>query len=192
MRHPILKLLIVFLLFSAYANACQCPMTELSEKSIAPYDLIFKGKIISITLNKGKGEAMFLIQELYRGNSYQEFKILFNDEDPCKQELREGDEWIIYTNYYQIDNAKLDFCSRSRKFFKQDKEDFVNSTTGVSYNDEMVFLQTKLGLHKLLKENPHIVESRNIIPTDNQKIITLVCSILFIILFYWLFNKFVK
>lgn len=184
--------LIVFILFSKLGFACQCPITELSDKELNKYDLIFKGKIQSITLNREQSEALFLVEELYKGNAASSFKVFFNDLDDCKLELRAGDEWIIYTSYRQVDNAKLDFCSRSRKFFKVAKEDFFAVTTGISYEEELRFLQTKLGLHKLLKDNPNKVENRNIIPSSNQFIIIIVCSIAGVLMIYVIVNKLFK
>lgn len=183
---------ILFVLTSKFIFACQCPVTELSEKELNKYDLIFKGKIQSITLNKERSEAMFLVEELYKGNTAASFKILFNDLDNCKLELREGDEWIIYTSYHQVDNAKLDFCSRSRKYFSVDKEDFFAVTTGISFDEELRFLQTKLGLHKLLKDNPNKVENRNIIPSSNQFILIIICSIAGVLMIYVIVNKLFK
>jgi hypothetical protein len=185
-------IIIVFLLLGKLSFACQCPVTDLSDKELNKYDLIFKGKIQTIKLNKEKSEAMFLVEELYKGNTAPTFKILFNDLDNCKLELRAGDEWIIYTSYRQIDNAKLDFCSRSRKYFEVAKEDFFAVTTGISYDEELHFLQTKLGLHKLLKDNPNKVENRNVIPSSNQFIIIIICSIAGVLMIYVIVNKLFK
>jgi hypothetical protein len=164
----------------------------LNEKEIAKYEIIFKGSIKSIKLNKANSEAIFTISELYKGVIAQDFKIIFDDQDPCKLELRMGEEWIIYTNYYQINNAKLDYCSRSRYYVKNIKEDFFAETTGISYDEELRYLQTNLGLHKLLKDNPNKVENRNIIPNSNQLIIYLLGSILGVVFFYLLINKLFK
>lgn len=190
MKQLFLILLLIFA--SKISFACQCPLSTLNEKEITKYEIIFKGSIKSIKLNKTKSEAIFLVSELYKGIIAQDFKIIFNDEDPCKQELRVGEEWIIYANYYQIDNAKLDFCSRSRKYIKNIKEDFFAEITGISYDEELRYLQTNLGLHKLLKENPNKVENRNIIPSSSQFIIIIICSILGVIFFYVLINKLFK
>ncbi len=167
-------------------------MTELSDKELNKYDLIFKGKIQSIKLNGKQSVATFLVDELYKGNTSETFEVLFDDTYNCKLELRAGDEWIIYSNYHQIDNAKLDFCSRSRKLFKVAKEDFFAVTTGISYEEELRFLQTKLGLHKLLKPASNKAENRNIIPSSNQFIIIIVISILGVLGIYLLVNKLFK
>ncbi len=187
-----LLLILILSFMSRLSFACQCPLTSLNEKELLKYDIIFRGNIKSIKFNKENSEAIFTVAELYKGLITQNFKVLFNDEDVCKLELRAGDEWVIYTNYHQIDNATLDFCSRSRKFIKNIKEDFFAETTGISYDEEIRYLQTNLGLHKLLKENPNKVENRNIIPTSNQFIIFLICSMLGLIVFYWVFNKIFK
>lgn len=184
---------IIFLILSCKLSyACQCPITSLTDKETNKYDIIFKGKIKSVKLNNANSEAIFTVDELYKGLLAQDFKILYNDADVCKIELRAGDEWIIYTNYHQIDNAKLDFCSRSRKFFKNNKEDFFAETTGISYEEELRYLQANLGLHKLMKENPNKVENRNILPSSNQSIVMFICSILGLIFFYVLINKLFK
>ena len=188
------QLFFIFLLtFSCkLVLACQCPLSTLDQKELQKYEIIFKGKIKAIKLDKERSEAIFIVSELYKGMLADDFKIIFNDADVCKLELRVGDEWIIYTNYFQIDNAKLDFCSRSRKYIKNIKEDFFAETTGITYDEELRYLQENLGLHKLMKNNPNVVENRNIIPNNNQFIIVLICSMLGLIAFYWLFNRLFK
>lgn len=185
-------IIFIFILASKLSFACQCPLTQLNAQELSKYEIIFKGNIKSIKLNKENSEAIFTVTELYKGILAQDFKIIFNDADVCKLELRAGDEWIIYSNYQQIDNAKLDFCSRSRKYIKNINEDFFAETTGISYDQELRYLQENLGLHKLLKENPNLVENRNIIPTTNQFIIMLLCSIVGVLVFYFIVNKIFK
>ena len=134
----------------------------------------------------------FTIEELYKGDISQNFKVYFNNEDVCKFDMRMCDEWIIYTNYYQINNSKLDFCSRRRYFIKNSKEDFFTETTGTSYEEELRYLQTKLGLHKIATNNSNKVENRNIIPNTSQFIITLLFSLAGMVFFIWLVGKFLK
>lgn len=188
------KSLVILLLMLAwnFVFACQCPLTKLDKNEIAKYEIVFKGSIKSIKLNKAKSEAIFSISELYKGIIAQEFKILFNDEDQCKLDLRVGEQWIIYTNYYQVDNAKLDFCSRSRKYIKNVKEDFYAETTGITFDDELRYLQTNLGLHKVLKNDLNKVENRNVLPNTNQLIIYLVLSIIGVVFFYYILNQLFK
>lgn len=182
----------MFFYFHNAALACQCPVTALNEQEIKKYDIIFKGSIKTINLKGEKSEAIFLVSELYKGMLPAEFKIIFNDADACKIDMRVGDEWIIYTNYYQMENAKIDFCSRSRKYIKNSKEDFFVELTGISYDEELSYLQKNLGIHKLMKEKPNRVEQRNILPNQKQFVLLLVCSLIFMVLFLWLFNRYFK
>jgi len=181
----------ILLIFFKPANACQCPLTELNQNELNKYDIIFKGKINFLKMNGKKSEVFFSVHELYKGMIGENFKIYFNKEDACKLKLRNGDEWIIYTNYYQIDNAKLDFCSRSRFYIKNLKEDFFAVNTGMSYDEEIKYLREKLGLHKLLK-NSYKVENRNVIPNKKQFVIILLCSLLGVIFFIWVVGKALK
>lgn len=190
MKH--LLFIILFTFSYKLSSACQCPLSALNEKELQKYEIIFKGKIASIKLSKEKSEAIFNINELYKGIAGEQFKVLFNDLDPCKLELRVGDEWIIYSNYLQIDNAKLDFCSRSRKYIRNIKEDYYAETTGISYDEELRYLQENLGLHKLMKNNPNKVENRNILPNTNQFILSALGSIIGLLIFYLIVNKLFK
>lgn len=173
--------------------ACQCPLTTLGLAECDKYEIIFKGKVLSVVpCNNKFGEAVFEIQELYKGNSAPTFKVLFECGGECATGFRVGEEWVIYSRYKQIDNALMDWCSRSRKSFSSGEEDFYAVTYGNDYFDEVKFLREKLGLHRFLKEKDVQTGNRNMIPKQWQTAILFVCSLLGIILFYWLFNRFFK
>jgi hypothetical protein len=182
----------LFVFIAGQIYACQCPLTKLDETELSRYELIFRGKIQSIKLNERKSEAVFEITDLFKGNATKEFIVMFDNNDPCKFDLRVGDEWLIYSNYLQIDRVKLDYCSRSRRFFKNIKEDYFAEITGLSYDEEYKILTEKLGHHKLLKQNENQVKNRNIIPNQTQFMITIIISIVAMVVFYKLFNKFFK
>lgn len=184
---------LVLCLLISKVQACQCPLTQLSLDECNKYEIIFKGKILSaVTCDLKFGEAVFEIEELYKGNATKQFKVLFECNEECFQKFTVGDEWIIYSRYKQIDNAKMDWCSRSRKFFKIDKEDFYTYTYGNDYYDEVKFLQEKLGAHRVLAEKKSMEDNRNIKPNGTQMLVILLCSLTAIILFYYLFNKFFR
>lgn len=184
---------LIFGLLFLKTQACQCPLTQLSLDECAKYEIIFKGKIVSVLDCDLKfGEALFEIDELYKGNAGKQFKVLFECNVECAQKFTVGDEWIIYSRYKQIDNAKMDWCSRSRKFFKIDKEDFYTYTYGNDYYDEVKFLQDKLGVHRVLAEKKSVGDHRNIKPNGMQMLLVLLSSLAAIILFYYLFNRFFR
>ncbi len=181
------------LLINFKVQACQCPLTKLDLTECYKYEIIFKGKVISLKNCDGKlGETIFSVEELYKGNTTKEFKVLFDCADECARQFNVGEEWVIYTNYKQINNAKMDWCSRSRRYFRVDKEDFYTVTYGNDYYDEVKFLREKLGLHRLLTQKEDVVVNRNTKPNSQQTILILACSLVVIILFYYLFNKFFK
>lgn len=186
-------LFLFFLFLSSFAIACECPQTTLSLNECNNYEIIFKGKILSVKDCGSKfGEAMFEVEELYKGNATKQFKVLFECGVPCEQKFLPGEEWLIYSKYKQLENAMMDWCSRSRKYFKNEKEDFYAVNYGNDYYDELKFLREKLGNHRLLASNPNKVENRNEQPTTNQTIVIFLVSLGVIVLFYVLFNKFFK
>lgn len=182
-----------FLLSSSAIKACQCPPTSLSLGECAKYELIFRGRIISVTACENKrGSAIFQISELYKGASTASLQVVFDCNTECTQTFNVGEEWIIYTVYKQIDNAKMDWCSRSRKFIKNLKEDFYVLNLGNTYDDELSFLRKNLGNHSFIKEKLNQEENRNELPSRKQLIIYLAFGLAGIIIFYYLFKKFVK
>jgi hypothetical protein len=176
-----------------FARACECPLTELSRAECDKYEIIFKGKILSVAPCDNKfGVAVFEVEELYKGNATKQFKVLFDCNVECAQQFNEGEEWVIYSRYKQIDKAIMDWCSRSRKFFKNDKEDFYTATYGNDYFDELKFLRQNLHLHRLRVETNNAAEERNLIPSKTQTLLMLLVSLTAIFLFYWLFKKYFK
>jgi hypothetical protein len=179
--------------YAAQSQGCECPLTTLSLEECDKYELIFRGKVISVNACDNKpGEATFEIEELYKGNVTKKFKVLFECNTACAAGFSPGDEWIIYSRYKQIENAMMDWCSRSRKYFKIDKLDFYTDTYGNDYDDELKFLRKKLGLHRLLADNPTRAENRNPVPNTNQLVIILLSSLAAVVLFYYVFNKFFR
>jgi hypothetical protein len=191
MKRPVLYVF-AFFLFAYYSViACQCPLTTLSEAECDKYSVIFKGRVLSVkNCDHTFGEAVFEVDELYRGDVTKQFKVLFECGGECAKGFNAGEEWIIYSNYKQVSNVKMDWCSRSRKYFKIAKEDYYTSTYGNDYDDEVKFLRTKLGLHKIAEQVENTAGERNLRPNMTQTIILLICSLSAMILFYWLFRKY--
>ncbi len=185
--------LFIFLLVSKLAFPCQCPLTTLSKTECNKYDIIFRGTVLSVaTCDNKPGIAIFKVKDLYKGALTEQFKVIFSCDEECSYQIKEGEEWIIYSNFKQIDRAKLDWCSRSRRLIKNVKEDYYTSTSGNTYDEETKFLQDSIGIHRLLKEQLSPEQLKNQLPTPNQQIVILICSLACLILFYYLFNKFFK
>ncbi len=196
----IIRVLILFIqlffsgiLVPSQISACQCPVTVFSKAECNKYEVIFRGKVLSVAACDNKpGVAVFEVEDLYTGSLTNKFTMLFNCNDECASPFQPGEEWIIYTRYKQLNNGFMDWCSRSRKFIGNAKEDFYITTSGCTYDSEIKYLQDSLGLHRLMKEQPTAAQHRNQLPSMTQSIIILLCSIGFIIAFYYFFNKFFK
>lgn len=142
--------LILFLVLQGPpAKACQCPVVPLDRALTTTYQLIFYGKVVGVNACGDRpGEAIFEIRELYQGNSTPTFTIVYDCKDPCYLPFQKGDEWLIYTNYRQMGNGRMDWCSRSRKMMSVPKEDFYTVNYGTTFDDDIRFLRDSLGIHR--------------------------------------------
>lgn len=184
---------IFFLLLSLLpqsVTACQCPVSLLNREECDKYEVIFKGQVKTVKLCGDKpGEAVFEVEELYRGNAEKQFKLQFNCSDDCYYQFREGEEWIIYSRYKQVNIGLMDYCSRSRRYFRNNNEDYYMSTLGNSYEDELAFLRKELGLHRLVESKEQVNYGRNEIPNTTQSLIYILGSIGALLFFYFLFKR---
>jgi hypothetical protein len=151
------------------------------------------GKVINTkTCDNKPGTAVFEVLELYKGNAEKTFNMLFDCEGTCFYEFKPGEEWIIYSRYKQVNTAFMDYCSRSRRYFNNAKEDYYTITNGNEYEDELKFLREKLGLHRLVENKQNNDYSRNNLPNTTQSVVILLVSIGAILIFYFIFSRFVK
>ncbi|MBA3663532.1 MAG: hypothetical protein H0W61_04900 [Bacteroidetes bacterium] len=193
MNYKLVYVLIIWLCCQMRVVACQCPATGLSLAECNKYEVIFKGRIDSVrACHSNFGEAFFTVEELYKGNASRQFSVLFECNVPCALTFNAGEEWIIYSRYKQVANVMMDWCSRSRKYFKIAKEDFYTVNYGNDYEQEVSFLRENLKVHRPMSAKKNGAVNRNERPSSMQTIIILICSLLTIIIFYWLFNKYFK
>lgn len=189
MRKPGL-IVLLFLFFGSGIFACQCPPSSLSLDECAKYEIIFRGRIDSlINCDERPGEIIFEVIDLYKGAITKKFRVIFDCKAECAQPLQAGEEWIIYANFKQVTNARLDWCSRSRKFFAIDKQDFYSINLGNTYEQEHAFLASKLGTHRPVSGEKKVADNRNLRPSMTQTVVTLICSLLAMIGFYWFLRK---
>jgi hypothetical protein len=189
------KLLIIsyFLLLTSDFFACQCPLTKLSSEECNKYDIIFRGRIVKDSVNGKRGEALFEVTELYKGVVSGSFRLSYELDGDCAQGFMVGEEWIIYTTYKQANVGNMDWCSRSRKYFKNEKLDFYAVTYGNDYDTELKFLRNNLGLHKPLAAPEAKPDWQgNQIPTQTEFIVYLLLSIAGVVGFIFLVKKFLK
>jgi hypothetical protein len=192
-QYVVLLFTAILLSFSEYALACQCPPTSLSMEETEKYEVIFRGTIQKVTpCGDRPGEALFRIEELYKGNAEARFAVQFDCDDECAVGFKEGEEWIIYSRYRQVNVARMDWCSRSRKFFRHEREDFYKVNYGNDYFEELRFLREKLGLHRVIEKKDQQDGHRNRLPDMRSAILLVLVSVAGILLFYYLFRRFFR
>jgi hypothetical protein len=192
-RHFFLLLAVIAGTSRAQNQACDCPLSSLSHSETEKYEVIFRGTVKAAKVcGDVPGSAQFEVNELYKGRVPATFEMIFTCEGPCATGFHVGEEWIIYTNFLQLRNGRMDWCSRSRKYFKNEKEDHYAVNYGSGYFEEASFLRKELGLLRPLKDDSQASGQRNIRPDFTQSVIILLCSLAGVLLFYWLFRKFFK
>ena len=176
-----------------HVTACECPGSTLSKETLGQYEIIFRGKVETVAACGSRpGEAVFAVDELYKGEIPARFTVVFDCDGPCAEGFGEGEEWIIYSRFLQVKNARMDWCSRSRKYFRNENEDHYAVNYGVEYFDEVEYLRNTLGLHRTLSDRPSQSTPRNIRPDVTQSAVILCASLAGIVLFYWLFRRLFK
>ncbi len=176
-------------------KACQCPeLPALSKNYCDGFELIFKGTVISKSSCNKIAKVRMKLTELYKGISPEETDVYFDCEGDCAVNIAVGEEWIIYSNYFQLGKPQLKLCSRSRKFIHGEKEvetEFI--PTSVSYQSERDFLEKELGLHHFLKTTTNSdMAHQNEKPSPPVSIVLILISMVVLIVFYYFFNKFFR
>ncbi len=185
----------MLLLLARQAWSCQCPpLPKLNLNYCETYELIFKGVLTKLGNCKDVNKAHFKLNELYKGISPEEIDVYYDCSSDCAMSFSEGEEWIIYANYAQLGKPKTNFCSRSRKYIANENKlqtEYVN--TDISFDQEKEFLTSNFGLHHFLKSNTNAeLSHQNIKPGSLMSIVLILASIATFVLFYYLFNKYMK
>ena len=188
-------LLIFFLYSSLISFSCECPsLPRLNMDYCNKYEFIFKGTILSVGKCKEINKARFKLNELYKGISPEEIDVYFDCSSDCAVNFNVGEQWIIYSNYAQMGKPKVDFCSRNRKYILNENKiqtEYVN--TDISFDQEQAFLLSNFGKHHFLRTNNNTeLSHQNIKPDKLTSIFLILVSIAGFVVFYYLFNKFIK
>lgn len=189
---PVSILFFSFFFFSLFsfrpALACDCPpLKSIDSADLSYYHLIFEGVVDSVET----GTVHFILNDLYLGSAPRKVPVNFDDSSDCRMSFTKGETWMIYSKYERFGKPAVLFCSRSRKLFGNEKEDFYTATSGNTYLAEKEYLIKNLGrrefVDKKLRDEPG---PTNIHPTGRTSILLVVISIPVLLLFYYLFRRF--
>jgi len=186
------KIILLFFFLSSFRMlACVCDsQMPISKEQFENYDVIFYGKVDSLFIEStGTAIVVFSVKELYKGNCEKEIRIIYDNSSSCMMTFELGAEWLIYASYQEFDKLKVHFCSHSRKLFLANEKDIYLSNAGKTFEEEVLFLQTNLGIQKLIVRNDLIKQQSDFKPHNEQpsgsnKIILLVVSLVIMIIVY--------
>ncbi len=177
--------------------ACECPpVAPVNQETLKGYDIIFSGKIDSVSPcgTNGIAIAYFTIDELYKGKTMKQTAVHFDCLSSCMMSMAKNENWIIYANYRRFDLISVKLCSHSRKYFQASENDIYLSTAQRTYGQEKDFLNSTLGIQTFIKEEVWNSEQQELKPHNKQpsnfnKIILLLVSFGVMILVYIITRK---
>ncbi|MEO6882752.1 MAG: hypothetical protein ABI199_01870 [Bacteroidia bacterium] len=181
------------------AIACDCPPIQQNiQQQSRTYAVIFEGKVDSVSVISGKyASVYFNVSELFKGKSYAESQVRFDCSTSCQLNFTPKETWIIYANYYKYGELEIKFCSRSRKLIADTTQDYYSVNNGMSFKNELAFLQKNFGSQPLLNEDTialqHEEEAQRLThPTGVQALWLVGISFVVVTAFLYFFNKYFK
>lgn len=137
-------LVIIFYFFTIFSEAqCTCdfilPMTF---DATAGVEVIFYGKVIEVKEGcTDESIVVFQVQEEYKGGIKRSQEVLYNCGTQCGMSFIEGEQWIIYGSKNNAQEVIVDWCSRSRRRFENENEDFYRGLLESTFDQELDFLR---------------------------------------------------
>lgn len=192
---------LTFILFPLSTFSCECEgLDPLKKESLLKYHLIFQARVDSIststsTSTNNKCIAWFTITELYNGDAPAQLKLLFDCKTECQMNFNVKEDWLIYANYVKYSEAEVNGCSRSRKKFNDDTDDYYVVTNGSKFFDEIKFLKDNFGIQNIQtnKQTESVIpERKNIQPDPMDKLYLIIFSLLCVGVIYFIFKRWVK
>lgn len=205
-----MKLHIAIFLFSYWLSifntlACNCDGTlpPISFEQTESYDVIVVGKVDSVKSAPNNLNVAFLSgHSLYKGLVTQQFQVYFANKTSCLIPFLEHEHWLIYAHKDSIDNSKLlvDYCGRTRKWVKSNTNDEYIITSGMTYMEELSFLEknypksdflTSEQLENIQTNNKIVITADRRLEqaTSSQKVLFVIISIVVFAFIYLLLRR---
>ncbi len=186
-----LFLFFLFFIFVSKGQNCNCiPLGPFTANDTNKAAVIFQCDINTVEVIDGVGKVTATIHELYKGQVDRQVQLQFTSSDTCSIAIAPGDRWLIYGEYYQVKTILLTACSRSRKFFRDQKADFYAINTGQNFDEEVEALKTILSVKPILEAQ---MSGRELIKPKGYTLIFLVAfSCIGFLLIWFILKKFLK
>ncbi len=189
--------LFLFFCNSFQSYGCKCKSTELTIVECRKFDAILSCEIVSISpCTDGKSVARAKVLERFKGEAIQEVNLLFDCASSCMMSLSENQIWLVYGRKNSNQQLELNLCDRNRMQFKNAEEDFYQSNTGLSFDEEINYLKKNIGLKIVPTQSNEkaidITQRQNDETSGTNKILLLCVSLFLFLAMYFAANKLMK
>jgi len=188
---------LICLLTSLQVLACQCTVLPRLTKAVAgEYDIIFVGQVVAVSPGDVQSTARFKVITLYRGQSYQQIDVQYDNAGDCGLNFVPGETWTIYGKWVEYDIKervgvpRADWCKHSRKKMNAGEQDYYMMDGRPSYEDEIKLLEDSLGVQPFLDPAEHQNQMhKNIIPGATQALTYLVAGLVGLALIFFFVRR---
>lgn len=187
---------VFFFLLKSVSAICDCQTAGLATKAnVDIYDLIFLGRVDSVSACSGDARVWFSVTVVYKGGALKRMPLYYDCKSDCKLNFLKGQEWLIYSDYERYGEAKVDVCSRSRRRVDNVVLDMYLQTSGQTFDEEKSFVEKMYGKHEPMEARNDlqpIPDRHNDIPSRWQELGMLFGSLGGLLLIYFLTKRFWK
>ena len=111
------SVLLIFAILSIQIGyGCSClPPGKIDDIQFNKYDLIFKGKVVSIKKKNEVVSILFQVEDYYKGNKYSKtIKVAtVAYESACGITVKRGEEWLVYA-FFSNNEYNTNLCTRTK------------------------------------------------------------------------------
>lgn len=141
-----MRILAAFFFLLVFARAagqqpCDCQIAgKASAYNTSLYDLIFLGRVDSVSECAEQATVWFTVSAVYKGEVLKRMPVIYDCSSACKFSFAKGQEWLMYTDYEKYGEAHADVCSRSRRRISNPVLDMYLVSSGQTFEEELAFI----------------------------------------------------
>lgn len=198
------------LFFSFTSYACDCPVHpgKLTKTKTDSFDVIMRGKVVlPFPCSSRESQTRFEGLELFKGKGIPRIIEITHDcESACRMPFEKEQEWLLFLKLDSVNgkaNFKVTYCERNRVKPSKPQDDDYTLYNEMSYVEELNWLRQNMlpvyflepeQIETVIKQDLTIIDqNRNIRYANNQqKIMIVIGSFLFMIVLIWVIRRFLK
>ena len=111
-----IALILFILLFSNAAYCCSCvPLDKIDDNQYKKYDVIFKGKVLSVTTTGATKEVVFEVATPFKGGDKMRKLTVKTEahESECGISPKVGEVWLVFA-YKEQNGFQTNLCTRTK------------------------------------------------------------------------------